>query len=58
MMNVVISRIPNQLDIRLSRDGQELTNRSLVRQSSTTEPNGVGCGFCTNAPARLALSPR
>ncbi len=45
---------PVSLD--LSVDGTTLLNKTISPMATTTEPNGAGCGTCTNASDTLMLS--
>jgi hypothetical protein len=45
---------PVSLD--LSVDGTTLLNETISPMATTTEPNGTGCGTCTNASDTLMLS--
>jgi hypothetical protein len=40
----------------LSVDGTTLLNVTISPMATTTEPNGTGCGKCTNASDTLMLS--
>ena len=46
-------RTASQVALDLSVDGRSITNTSVAPQASTTEPDGVGCGTCTNASATV-----
>jgi hypothetical protein len=42
------------LDLTLGRT--QLINETIIPLATTTQPNGEGCGTCTNASATLSLS--
>ena len=42
--------------MNLTRDGKSLLSDTLTPQAKTTEPNGVGCGTCTNASATASTT--
>jgi hypothetical protein len=44
--------------IVLARDGVEIANASFTPKLTTGEPNGPGCGTCTNGAATVAVSTR
>ncbi len=48
--------VVGMLGLALSLDGAELVNETIAPKATTTEPNGSGCGTCTNASATLSLS--
>ena len=45
-----------QVSLDLSVDGTTLLNETISPMATTTEPNGTGCGTCTNASDTLMLS--
>jgi hypothetical protein len=64
-MNVVISsgtgsdaspRVAAQVALDLSVNGRALVSEAISPKSTTTEPNGAGCGTCTNASATLSVA--
>jgi hypothetical protein len=48
--------VVEQLALDLSLDGNELMNETIAPTSTTTEPNGAGCGTCTNASATVSIA--
>jgi len=48
--------MPAQLGLDLSLNGNELMKETIAPAQTTTEPNGVGCGTCTNASATLSIA--
>ena len=46
---------PAKLGMNLTVDGKEILNQTIMPISATTEPNGMGCGTCTNASATVAV---
>jgi hypothetical protein len=50
------SAIASQIAIDLSLDGTELIDETIRPTTKTTEPNGAGCGTCTNASATLSIA--
>lgn len=64
-MKVVISsgtgsdasaHVAAQVALDLSVDGKALANKTIAPKATTTEPNGQGCGMCTNASATLSVA--
>ena len=51
-----INEMPAQLGLDLSLNGKELINETIAPTQTTTEPNGAGCGTCTNASATLSIA--
>jgi len=51
-----VSGIASQVAIDLSVDGKELSHEWIAPTVKTTEPNGPGCGMCTNASATLSVT--
>jgi hypothetical protein len=48
--------VVGQLGLKLSVDGNALMNETIAPTQTTTEPNGAGCGTCTNASATLSIA--
>jgi hypothetical protein len=48
--------VVGQLSLDLSLDGSTLMNETIAPTQTTTEPNGAGCGTCTNASATLSIA--
>ena len=55
-MNLGIAGMPAQVGVDLTVDGTELINETIAPTQTTTQPNGVGCGTCTNASATLSVA--
>jgi hypothetical protein len=51
-----INGMPAQLGLDLSLNGSELMEETIAPKQTTTEPNGAGCGTCTNASATLSIA--
>jgi hypothetical protein len=51
-----IDSLPSHVALDLSVGGKSLVNATLTPQATTTEPNGQGCGMCTNASATASTS--
>jgi hypothetical protein len=51
-----INGTPAQLGLDLSLEGNELMKETIAPTQTTTEPNGAGCGTCTNASATLSIA--
>jgi len=45
-----------RLGLNLSLEGNELMDVTIAPARTTTEPNGAGCGACTNASATLSIA--
>jgi hypothetical protein len=54
-MTVTIQGLPPQVGLGLSFNGMTLTSETVAPTSATTEPNGQGCGTCTNASATVSV---
>jgi hypothetical protein len=54
-MTVGIQGLPTEVGLALSLDGTTLMSESIAPKSTTTEPNGEGCGTCTNASATVSV---
>lgn len=55
-MTVTIQGLPTQVGLDLSVDGKPLTSKTVAPTPATTEPNGAGCGTCTNASATVSIA--
>jgi hypothetical protein len=55
-MTLVLQGMPAQVGLSLSVDGNAVMSESIAPKSATTEPNGAGCGTCTNASATVSLA--
>jgi hypothetical protein len=53
---VTLQEIPSTVVVSVLRDGKALLSETVSPTSATTEPNGHGCGTCTNASATLSVS--
>jgi hypothetical protein len=47
--------LPAKVGMNLTVDGKQILNQTVMPMSATTEPNGTGCGTCTNASATVAV---
>jgi hypothetical protein len=54
-LTVTLQGLPAQVTVGLSRDGNSLTSEIISPASTTSEPNGAGCGTCTNASATVSV---
>lgn len=55
--DIWISGWPKSLSVRIARDGQEITSKTLTPAYRSSQPNGAGCGpSCCQATAPLALT--
>jgi hypothetical protein len=48
--------VVGMLALALSLGPTQLINETIAAMATTTQPNGEGCGTCTNASANLSLS--
>jgi hypothetical protein len=55
-MTLVIQGVPAEVGLDLSVDGNEVMNETIAPNVMTTEPNGAGCGTCSNASAALSIT--
>jgi len=55
-MTLVIQGLPAEVGLDLSVNGNEVMNETIAPKATTTEPNGAGCGTCSNASAALAVT--
>jgi hypothetical protein len=54
-IKMVVQSLSAQLGLDFSLDGRELLKETIAPTPTTTEPNGSGCGECTNGSATLSL---
>jgi hypothetical protein len=63
-MNAVVSpahgsdaqpHVASQVGLDLSVDGISVTSVTIAPKATTTEPNGPGCGTCTNASETISV---
>jgi hypothetical protein len=52
----VVSPLLTQVGLDLEVDGRTLMNETITPTAATTEPNGAGCGMCTNASATVSIA--
>jgi hypothetical protein len=45
-----------QVGLDLSVDGRSVTSVTIAPKATTTEPNGAGCGTCTNASTTIPIA--
>jgi hypothetical protein len=50
------ANLPAAIAVKLSVDGTSLIDETAAPKSTTTEPNGQGCGTCTNGSATLSVA--
>jgi hypothetical protein len=55
-LSITIPSLSPHVGVNLSVGGKSLLVGTLTPQSTTTEPNGKGCGFCTNASATASTT--
>jgi hypothetical protein len=55
-MTLVINGLPAEVGLSLSLDGNAVVNETIAPKSSTNEPNGAGCGTCTNASGTVSVA--
>ena len=53
---VVQPRLASEVAVDLSVDGRSILSARVSPQATTTEPNGAGCGTCTNGSATITGS--
>lgn len=46
---------PSKVELRILRDGVELVSETLRPSYEESEPNGEGCGVCSNANERVSF---
>lgn len=54
-MVLVIQGLPVQVPVDVALDGKSLTRATITPFATTEEPNGQGCGICTNASATASI---
>lgn len=52
----VVSPLLTRVGLELEVDGRTLMNETITPKANTTEPNGAGCGMCTNASATVSIA--
>lgn len=55
-MNIVVQGVPTHLGLNLSLNGNHLMSETIAPESTTTEPNGAGCGMCTLGFATVSVA--
>jgi hypothetical protein len=55
-MTLVIKDMPTEVGVNLALDGNAVISETIAPKATTTEPNGVGCGTCTNASATISVA--
>jgi hypothetical protein len=55
-MKLTINGLPAQVGLDVSLDGNKLMSESIAPKLTTTEPNGQGCGQCTNGSSTLSVT--
>jgi hypothetical protein len=50
------AHVAAQVGLDLALNGNSLKKEMTAPTAKTTEPNGAGCGTCTNASATVAIS--
>jgi hypothetical protein len=55
-MTLVMQGMPTEVGVNLSLDGNTVVSETIAPKASTDEPNGVGCGTCTNASATVSVA--
>jgi hypothetical protein len=53
-LSITITSLTSHVALNLSVGGKPLLVETLTPQAATTEPNGEGCGTCTNASATVS----
>jgi hypothetical protein len=54
-MTLTIQGLPTQVPVDIAVDGKSLLSETITPTAATTEPNGHGCGTCTNASATASI---
>ncbi len=49
-------KVASKVGLALSVDGRSVISETIAPKAITTEPNGAGCGICTNASATVAIT--
>ncbi|HEV3191616.1 MAG TPA: hypothetical protein VGY54_14000 [Polyangiaceae bacterium] len=52
---LVLQGLPKQVALNLTLDWSEILNKAVSPMPKTDEPNGPGCGQCTNAQTTLTV---
>lgn len=55
-MTAVIQGLPTEIGLNLSLNGNAVMSETIAPKASTDEPNGAGCGICTNASATISVA--
>lgn len=55
-MTIVVQGVPTHLGLNLSLNGNHLMSETIAPESTTTEPNGAGCGMCTLGFATVSVA--
>jgi hypothetical protein len=55
-MTLALHGIPAQVALNVSRDGNPAMSETIEPTSTTTEPNGAGCGTCTPGSTAASLA--
>jgi hypothetical protein len=55
-MTVTVDGLPADIGLDLSANGKLLVSETVAPASTTTEPNGPGCGTCTIASATVSIA--
>jgi hypothetical protein len=54
-MKLGVQGTPAQVGLALSLDGSAVMSETIAPKFTTTEPNGMGCGFFTNGSATVSV---
>jgi hypothetical protein len=54
-MTLVIQGLPTEVGLNLGLDGNAVLSETIAPKGSTAEPNGEGCGTCTNASVTVPV---
>lgn len=54
-MQLTLQGLPAQVPVDITVDGQSVMSETITPTATTTEPNGQGCGTCTNASATASI---
>jgi hypothetical protein len=54
-MTLVVQGVPPHMGLNLSLNGKQLMSETIAPKSTTTEPNGAGCGTCTLGSATVSV---
>jgi hypothetical protein len=55
-MTLGIQGLPVQVSVDVALDGKSLMRATIMPLATTEEPNGQGCGTCTNASASATIA--